>query len=686
MMMMMTTISPTSSYIHTFTFSTTSCDVLLPGRSFIVSHLPKLPLSICLLLILQTHTPFILIIIHHHPSSHHLQTMEDALFVNGDVGGVDVDDDVEQHDQQQEQQLGDDVVHEQQQQQHHDDDDDGADDDDGDDDDDGENNDDVVAVADPTHKPQTISVAATPQKTTTTTTTGGDDDDTDNDDDDDDNDGGDIDGVNGEEETPTKPLGVDDTSSSSAGAGADANDIDDDDPISSPASNSTTTTTTTTQGRTVVGGGYANRHARYAHEHNKDPDWYKHEKHVLILTWSGRPVFTRYGDDSALAAYMGVVSAVISNIQRHDDEVRTIHAGPTTFVFVIKGPIYLISISRTSESVIQLQRQLEYVYAQIITTLTGNITKILIDRPSYDLRELMGGTENLLRSLCDDMDTHFTYLLSAYECVMLPSSTRQSCTSILRQHAKKESMLFALLTSGTRVVSLAQAKGRQIDTTDLLLIINFITNSQSLRSSESWTPICLPGVSDKGYLYAYVCYIAEEVCLTLISADKDHFFDLRGVKASIQRDLVDAGTLSHVLQASRRILHHHDMHTGIPEFRHFVYRTHSPAQFVQSAYAAPFVTRTMQKQLFRRYEHIHDRIRRDEVARHRPGASQTHSIYFEVSDVGAMLGWIRDGDFELYATFNSLVTKDAAITACNRTLTFIKRNESTLFIPNIADL
>jgi hypothetical protein len=32
---------------------------------------------------------------------------------------------------------------------------------------------------------------------------------------------------------------------------------------------------------------------------------------------------------------------------------------------------------------------------------------------------------------------------------------------------------------------------------DLLLLVNFVTNSQSLRSAEAWTPVCLPKFSDK---------------------------------------------------------------------------------------------------------------------------------------------------------------------------------------------
>ncbi len=53
------------------------------------------------------------------------------------------------------------------------------------------------------------------------------------------------------------------------------------------------------------------RHNKFAEQHNKDPAFFRHEKHVFILSFAGRPIFSRYGDETLLAAYMGVISAII---------------------------------------------------------------------------------------------------------------------------------------------------------------------------------------------------------------------------------------------------------------------------------------------------------------------------------------------------------------------------------------
>ena len=113
----------------------------------------------------------------------------------------------------------------------------------------------------------------------------------------------------------------------------------------------------------------------------------------------GRPIFTRYGDDTALSAYIGVLSAIVSNFQRFNDTIRCIKFGQHKIVFLIREPMYLIAISRTAESVALLEQQLVYVHRQIISILTSSVNDILESSPNYDVRLLMSGAELLLYDL-----------------------------------------------------------------------------------------------------------------------------------------------------------------------------------------------------------------------------------------------------------------------------------------------
>lgn len=67
------------------------------------------------------------------------------------------------------------------------------------------------------------------------------------------------------------------------------------------------------------------------------------------------------------------------------------------------------------------------------------------------------------------------------------------------------------------------------------LIFNLVDCSESFKSAESWTPICLPKFDSDGFLHAHVSYLADDcqACLLLLSVEKDVFFTLSDAKQKI---------------------------------------------------------------------------------------------------------------------------------------------------------
>lgn len=274
-------------------------------------------------------------------------------------------------------------------------------------------------------------------------------------------------------------------------------------------------------------------------------------KHVFILSWSGRPIFSRYGDEAELSGFMGVVSALISNFQNlpgdeEPDQIRTVAAGKHKFVFLIRGPVYIVGVSEhPQESQKHIAAQLEYVYLQIVCVLTAGFAKVLECRPTFDLRKLMAGTENLLHSLMNDFSVNPAYLLDSVSCLRMPFQIRTLIGSLLksainetimsdRVPPKSNSPLFALVLAGNKLVNIVRPKDRALHPTDLLLLVNFVCNLVSLRSSEScWTPVCLPKFNSTGYLYAHVSFLQQDISLVLLTAQQDGFYTLQEFKNAI---------------------------------------------------------------------------------------------------------------------------------------------------------
>ncbi|RKO93202.1 trafficking protein Mon1-domain-containing protein, partial [Blyttiomyces helicus] len=149
------------------------------------------------------------------------------------------------------------------------------------------------------------------------------------------------------------------------------------------------------------------------------------KKHLFILTSAGKPVYSRYGDESKLSTYMGIVQALISFFSSDDDSLRSIHAGAHKFVFAMKGPLYLLTISSTGESEAQLRDQMNYMYSQILFILTSaQLTRIFETRVNYDLRNLLTGTEMFLDHLSGAFQTSVGYFLGAVQCLRMPLALR----------------------------------------------------------------------------------------------------------------------------------------------------------------------------------------------------------------------------------------------------------------------
>jgi vacuolar fusion protein MON1 len=79
-------------------------------------------------------------------------------------------------------------------------------------------------------------------------------------------------------------------------------------------------------------------------------EWTRHRKNVLILSSSGKPIWTRHGDDTEIISLMGIIQAIISVHIDSDDPISTIYAREYTLVFELFGPIYLVAISCTGET------------------------------------------------------------------------------------------------------------------------------------------------------------------------------------------------------------------------------------------------------------------------------------------------------------------------------------------------
>jgi hypothetical protein len=304
---------------------------------------------------------------------------------------------------------------------------------------------------------------------------------------------------------------------------------------------------------------------------------------VIVMSEAGKPIFVRYGSEEGVARLCGLVQALRTSIHSNSalglGEIHSlISSKDTCVVFMTVGSITLLSISKqqkhSSPTVVAFARlQLEYVYAQLIFTLTDQVQSIYQHNPSYDLRSMISSSDNnLLYGMLDhqsDADSfdgrNFgPYMVSAVPTLFpLSYDLRHQVSKVLQSIAGKDqnNIVFALLVAQDKLVTLIQPYHRQhqLRVSDLHLIINFFSGKRTMMptstnmlsgthsaaptaaTAELWIPMCLPRFNSSGFLYAYAKCLDIPTNLTLLLLSShgttEQFQILRNTSQQIQNEL-----------------------------------------------------------------------------------------------------------------------------------------------------
>ncbi|KAF2879329.1 hypothetical protein ILUMI_26840 [Ignelater luminosus] len=402
----------------------------------------------------------------------------------------------------------------------------------------------------------------------------------------------------------------------------------------------------------------------------RDEEWLGKSKHIFVLSSAGKPIYSRYGNEDRFASYFGIMQALVSFVQADDDSIRSMHAGDTKFVFLFREPLILVAVSKTEECTSQLTAQLNYVFNQIASMLTlSRLVKIYEQRRNYDLRRLLTGVERLIDHLLDFSEQEPAFTLGAVQCLPLTSSVRDAISSAIVQSCSKiKNLVFGILLANNQLITLVRMKKYCIHPHDLHLIFNLVQASESLKTAEIWTPLCLPRFDASGFLYGHVSYLAEDcqACLLLLTVERDAFFSLSEAKQRIVERL-RRGNCLEAINESLNTKEETCVDIGFPELRHYLYKCKSTAQFHQPSMGAPYTINC--KRLLDLYRRAHYRL-------HCP--TRPLKLLFERTSEDALLAWDTRG-FELYAILEPLTDTGNAIATVGRLLNWIKKREDKLF-------
>lgn len=416
-----------------------------------------------------------------------------------------------------------------------------------------------------------------------------------------------------------------------------------------------------------------------ADDYFQDTEWLNKNRHIFILSTAGKPIYSLHGNEDKLVTHFGIMQALMSFVQSTEDTIKSIHANGRKFVFLVRNPLILVAVCRTTYSVQQIQMQLTDVFNQIVSTLTlSTMLTIYEKRKSFDFRRLLAGSERLIDHLLAEetytSNNPFMFLTHSVRILPMSHSVRDNITSAIQNNCSKiKNLVFAILIAKNKLITSVRMKKYCIHPADLRIIFNLVECSESFKSAESWTPICLPKFDSNGYLHAHISYLSDdcEACLLLMSVDKDMFFQLSDAKKKITEKLRRSNCFESINDAMKgkginlRAI-------GIPEIRHFIYKCKSTAQLLCSEIVVPYNCPEQFDRLRSLYYGIHNRIHSN---------SRPLKLIYEMKEMEIILAWVTVG-YELFVTFEPIIDKSTAITLVNKLLKWIKKEENTLFIMN----
>ncbi|PRT53352.1 Vacuolar fusion protein MON1 [Wickerhamiella sorbophila] len=385
--------------------------------------------------------------------------------------------------------------------------------------------------------------------------------------------------------------------------------------------------------------------------------------HYLILTQSGKPVYSLNGSEVEYVEYLAITQTLVSFFAADNQLLKSFRSKNTTFVFRVVSPLILVAIDKLHRSETQLGHQLDILHAQILSTLTQNqLEKAFTSRPNMDLRPLLAGTEVFLNALAKDMASGDPVWFGALESLELRKTTRLALNSILVE-CRTPNMLYGMIVADKQLVGVVRPKKHSLHPADLYLLFSMLFNTTAFDEGEHWVPICLPRFNPKGFLYAYIHFFTKSAALVLLSPDRTAFFELQQAYTNIMEQINKQNLLLPLQQAVERGRRPADS-LKVPEISHFLYKSRANVQYIQSDLQSLGDQQTLLKLAYSQLQgYMHDNKLRICHARY------PHHV---------LLAW-QTPAFELYCAAKSL-NKTALSEAVRRILIWVRRHEERLFI------
>lgn len=262
---------------------------------------------------------------------------------------------------------------------------------------------------------------------------------------------------------------------------------------------------------------------KYPDQNMDTPEFAKHKRHVFIFTPAGKPLYSRFGDEIKLSSIFASLSAIIRKFsmfftsETKVSQMNTIIQRDRKILLLFRENLCFICLTKKlSDSTHLLQNMLDFLNIQVISLITNVVNKQLQSKENYDPRMLLGGTNASLGNCIKNGLNSPGIFLNSFMALPMSNSHRNAIQTVIKDNRHPD-ILYSILLTPINIIYLQKSKEISFHPQDILLILNLLQSSASLRSSENWIPLCLPGISPDGFIYAYIYFFTKNVGIIMIT-------------------------------------------------------------------------------------------------------------------------------------------------------------------------
>ena len=290
----------------------------------------------------------------------------------------------------------------------------------------------------------------------------------------------------------------------------------------------------------------------------KIEQFYEQKRHYFIMTEGGTPIYSRYGDEikncSLLATFSAIITkfTIFNNEKNSQEKLNYICNDNSIIAFLKKGKIVFIALSNKTDSISFLYSQLELLYQQLLSIVTSERMPILEEKPS-SCSTVLSGINESLEQIIEYSSNTMVGLLNSYH--VLPIENRQKLNNICQKYLKNALICCLITPDAKEIISLSKSNIIKLSFNDMILIQCLIMSSDSLRTGESWVPICLPGISSEGFLQLYCNFVTTDkfgVIFVTESQEQKYFNDFVNLSRKIYNEIEEQKLLKNIENSQKK--------------------------------------------------------------------------------------------------------------------------------------